>query len=709
MSLRLTMLAILTPLISFIVYFVYQDFNRAQENLFILSNTSETVRETRLINDLVHELQKERGYSAGYVASGGTAFSKQVAQQRLKTENVLEDLDLTSPSQDELMAVQANLQDLQMWRGRIDRLNVSAAQAVDWYTRLISKILGSVALADASVGQSEISNLVVTKALLSQAKEDAALEAAIGAIALGEGFTATTHTDFVGLGANQTEILQSAKSTFGRPGYFEKLQVSEGARDIDDRRKTLANSVYEGGAQLIKADDWLSASLNWVELIYQLEREIDEEIWEMSTALIAEQRSSQLFVLSIVLVAVVASLGIAVFAFELVIYKIQKLVMIMKEFKRGEFDVRVPYIEGRSEINILADSIYRFKQETLANRAAMTKRKEEDEAILNAKHQKVVDLVTQGLRALAKADLTTRFETPLDEEYDTIRQDFNSSTDLLHRVLSELSESVHELTERAEQTAAASEELSNRTLQQDRTLKETGSSLEEISEAVKGDHQTLETASSVAGEARETANASEEIMRSAIVAMDKINESSEQISQFISLIDEISFQTNLLALNAGVEAARAGEFGRGFAVVASEVRALAGRSSEAALDIKKLITQSRTQVREGVYLVGRAGNSLENIFKRIEQVDQTLQNVAQSSKRQAEDLSQVNVAMVTLLNLTEANSVMASESRLVSGTLAGVAHRLAERVSEFRLNDEGRPNTTSQHIPYDTSSRRSVA
>jgi methyl-accepting chemotaxis protein len=369
----------------------------------------------------------------------------------------------------------------------------------------------------------------------------------------------------------------------------------------------------------------------------------------------------------------------------------------------------VPYIEGRSEINVLADSIYRFKQETLANRAAMTKRKEEDEAILNAKHQKVVDLVTQGLRALAKADLTTRFETPLDEEYDTIRQDFNSSTDLLHRVLSELSESVHELTERAEQTAAASEELSNRTLQQDRTLKETGSSLEEISEAVKGDHQTLETASSVAGEARETANASEEIMRSAIVAMDKINESSEQISQFISLIDEISFQTNLLALNAGVEAARAGEFGRGFAVVASEVRALAGRSSEAALDIKKLITQSRTQVREGVYLVGRAGNSLENIFKRIEQVDQTLQNVAQSSKCQAEDLSQVNVAMVTLLNLTEANSVMASESRLVSGTLASVAHRLAERVSEFRLNEETGPYTTSKSVPYTSVTKRFVA
>lgn len=709
MSLRLTMLAILAPLISFIAYFAYQDFDQSKEKLANLSFTSGPASETHLIYDLVHELQKERGYSAGYIASAGNDFSKQIAQQRLLTENVLANIDWTAPQNDGFKAVQAQLQDLQMWRDRIDRGGVNAVQTVDWYTTMISKILDASALTNATLIPLELSRLVNSKELLSLAKESAALELAIGAIGLGTGFTTAMHTELVGLGAHQKINLQNANSVLARPGFFEKIYISEDARELNEMRQMLTNSMYGGIEPSVKPGDWFSSSIIWLDLIRQFEQELGEEIWETSTALFSKERSSQLFGLTIILVGVLTALVIAGIAFELAIYKIQKLVMIMKEFKRGKFDVRVPYIEGRSEINVLADSIYRFKQETLANRAAMTKRKEEDEAILNAKHQKVVDLVTQGLRALAKADLTTRFETPLDEEYDTIRQDFNSSTDLLHRVLSELSESVHELTERAEQTAAASEELSNRTLQQDRTLKETGSSLEEISEAVKGDHQTLETASSVAGEARETANASEEIMRSAIVAMDKINESSEQISQFISLIDEISFQTNLLALNAGVEAARAGEFGRGFAVVASEVRALAGRSSEAALDIKKLITQSRTQVREGVYLVGRAGNSLENIFKRIEQVDQTLQNVAQSSKCQAEDLSQVNVAMVTLLNLTEANSVMASESRLVSGTLASVAHRLAERVSEFRLNEETGPYTTPKSVPYTSVTKRFVA
>ena len=95
----------------------------------------------------------------------------------------------------------------------------------------------------------------------------------------------------------------------------------------------------------------------------------------------------------------------------------------------------------------------------------------------------------------------------------------------------------------------------------------------------------------------------------------RIEDSSRKISDIIGVIDEIARQTNLLALNAAVEAARAGEAGRGFAVVASEVRSLAQRSSQAAKDIKDLITNSNDQVKGGVDLVNRAGTALTEIVE----------------------------------------------------------------------------------------------
>lgn len=124
-------------------------------------------------------------------------------------------------------------------------------------------------------------------------------------------------------------------------------------------------------------------------------------------------------------------------------------------------------------------------------------------------------------------------------------------------------------------------------------------------------------------------------MADAVSAMGEISQGSNQITQIISVIDEIAFQTNLLALNAGVEAARAGDAGRGFAVVAQEVRALAQRSAEAAMEIKTLIARSSAQVGRGVKLVGDTGQALESIVAKVASIDHLIAEIAQSSQEQA--------------------------------------------------------------------------
>jgi methyl-accepting chemotaxis protein len=167
--------------------------------------------------------------------------------------------------------------------------------------------------------------------------------------------------------------------------------------------------------------------------------------------------------------------------------------------------------------------------------------------------------------------------------------------------------------------------------------------------------------------------------------MGEIEKSSRQIAQIIGVIDEIAFQTNLLALNAGVEAARAGEAGRGFAVVASEVRALAQRSSDAAKEIKTLITASSQQVESGVDLVNRTGEALQKIVAKVADISGLVSEISASTQEQSSGLAQVNTAVNQMDQVTQQNAAMVEQSTAASHSLAGEADALTAMVARFRV------------------------
>ena len=168
-----------------------------------------------------------------------------------------------------------------------------------------------------------------------------------------------------------------------------------------------------------------------------------------------------------------------------------------------------------------------------------------------------------------------------------------------------------------------------------------------MASSVKKNAENAQRANEFAAGMRNVADNSTTVVGNTVEAMSKIEASSHEISEITNVIDEIARQTNLLALNAAVEAARAGDAGRGFAVVATEVRSLAQRSSEAAKNIKELITNSSGQVKDGVELVNQAGEALGKIVELIRDVSTLVADIAKTTNEQADGIDQVNKALTS--------------------------------------------------------------
>jgi methyl-accepting chemotaxis protein len=267
--------------------------------------------------------------------------------------------------------------------------------------------------------------------------------------------------------------------------------------------------------------------------------------------------------------------------------------------------------------------------------------------------------------------------------------------------------SANEVTNASAEISTSTTDLSQRTEEQAASLEETSAAMEEMTATVRKNADNAKEASSLAASTQDVADRGGQVVAQTVEAMAKIEDSSRKISDIIGVIDEIARQTNLLALNAAVEAARAGEAGRGFAVVASEVRSLAQRSSQAAKDIKDLIVNSNGQVKDGVVLVNKAGESLTEIVASIKKVTAVIGEIANASAEQATGLDEINKALTQMDEVTQQNSALVEENAATAKTLEGQAKAMDERVAGFSLR--GGPVRTAYEPSESVSDRPAMA
>ena len=297
-----------------------------------------------------------------------------------------------------------------------------------------------------------------------------------------------------------------------------------------------------------------------------------------------------------------------------------------------------------------------------------------------------INEVRRVIAALAEQDLAQDMRGQFQGAFAELQQNVNTTMANLRLTMNNVRTAAGTISDNSGELSTASNQLARRTEQQAAALEETAAALEEITTTVRMSTDRANEASRMVAETKASAGRSGGIVRDAIDAMGRIEQSSQKISQIISVIDEIAFQTNLLALNAGVEAARAGEAGRGFAVVAQEVRELAQRSANAAKEIKTLINTSAGEVKGGVTLVLSTGEALKEIEELVHRVNEHVATIARAAGEQSAALGEINTSVNHMDQMTQQNAAMVEETTAASQVLASESRQLTATLAKFRLD-----------------------
>ncbi len=311
------------------------------------------------------------------------------------------------------------------------------------------------------------------------------------------------------------------------------------------------------------------------------------------------------------------------------------------------------------------------------------------------------------IERLSKGDLGARVTQNYQGTFEEVKTNLNIMAQTLNDTMIRVSGAAREIGMAVHEISLGSQELSLRTEQQAGNLEETAASMEELAATVRQNSGNAQQANQFASDSSAIAKIGGSVVQEAIVAMERIEQSSGKISEIIAVIDEIAFQTNLLALNAAVEAARAGEAGKGFAVVADEVRSLAQRSAQASKQIKCLIIDSSKQVQEGVTLVHDTGKNLKEITEGAKRVADIIAEIAAASSDQTVGIEQINTAVSHMDEMTQKNAALVQESNAATQSLRDQSVRLQELMSFFQLHNEAslqKENHSSSHSMITASS-----
>ncbi len=621
LSVKQKLLVIIVPILMALIYFAGVQILQARESESVAKTVAGFVELSAYNSRLTHELQKERGMSAGFLGSGGKKFSQQLSAQRKQTDKRLQELqsylmqhDKTLREYPELWQVVEKVNTMSSRissiRSGVTALTLPLSEALNYYTTMNRYLLSVPGMAVKVSGVAEISQFLVAYYEFLQGKERAGIERAVLSNTFGQKvFAPGIQRKFITLVSEQNSYFSTflIYASHKHVQNYNKIQSGPEGQLVNQYRELAFSGELDQNPEA-----WFAASTKRIELLKQEEDQLTEHILSLTDKIVASK--TQIFWFYLVLS--VALIILALFISYVLLSGIQRQVFYlnrtMGQAANKDLSTRCEEI-GRDELGQIATNL---------------------NAMLNELTE-AVNIISDSSEQLAAAAEESTFS--VQQNADNLQK---QQADVVQVVtaIEEMSVSVKEVAQNIQNTSDEADTANSQIISCNALVGESTRSIQEVCNRIE----------------------------SVSVAVHSLHQSSSNISGVVDVIQGIAEQTNLLALNAAIEAARAGDQGRGFAVVADEVRSLAQR------------TQDSTQEIEA--MVAKLQQDSNSTFDQINDASEYVNISVQKADEVTTALEFVVASINTIRDMATQIASAAEEQVLVSGDIAARAQSIGDSV-----------------------------